>query len=264
MTRVEIWGFVPARGGSKSIPYKNLVNFAGIPLLDYGVRAAQDSECLTRIIGSTEDHRIADHMSKLGIECDRRPERLAGDDVPVAAVVREFLHRQRKAGHEMPELLVLIQPTSPFLLSKHIDELVNDVLADSEYQSGQTIAPCPHNHHEWNQRWFEKGRAGFVHTIDRRQGFNKQTKPGRWVFGNLVATRCEALLNGDDFFAQPSIAIPIEAKYAFDLDIAEDIRFGEHMLSSGAVRLPHLQGKVGSNIVRDSENMLRERDLMSF
>ena len=261
MSKVGVWGFVPARGGSKSIPYKNLANFGGIPLLDYGVRAAQGSDCLTRIVGSTDSDRIADHMHQLGIECDRRRESLAGDDVPIAVVARDFLHRQKNAGHEMPALLVLIQPTSPFLLSEHIDQLVNHMLADSDSQSGQTIAPCPHNHHEWNQRWFENGRAGFVHASERQHGFNKQTKPVRWIFGNLVAARCKTLLDGHDFFTQPSIAFPIESKYAFDLDIPEDIYVGEGMLSNGAVRLPHLQGQMKSKIVSDYKKYAKQEGI---
>ncbi|MBM3556283.1 MAG: acylneuraminate cytidylyltransferase family protein, partial [Alphaproteobacteria bacterium] len=109
------WGLVPARGGSKSIPYKNLVPLAGRPMLDYGVRAAQKSGRLARLFGSTDDDRIAARFAELGVEVDRRPTALATDDAAVADVARDFLIRRRQAGDTLPEILALVQPTSPFL-----------------------------------------------------------------------------------------------------------------------------------------------------
>jgi len=69
----EAWGLIPARGGSKSIPGKNLVQVGGRPLLDYVVRAAQASGALARMIGSTDDPTIAGRMSELGVDVDPRP-----------------------------------------------------------------------------------------------------------------------------------------------------------------------------------------------
>lgn len=234
------WGLVPARGGSKSIPYKNLVPLAGRPMLDYGVRAAQKSGRLARLFGSTDDDRIAARFAELGVEVDRRPTALATDDAAVADVARDFLIRRRQAGDTLPEILALVQPTSPFLRPSDIVALLDRMAVDKAAQSGQTITPVPHNHHAWNQRWFKDGRTGWVHAEERAKGINKQSKPKHWVFGNLVAARVEALLGGADFFAQPSSAVEILPPHDFDLDGPTDIAMAEALIAARAVALEHI------------------------
>lgn len=234
------WAFVPARGGSKSIPYKNLVPIDGRPLLDYGVTAAKASGLCSRIVGSTDDSRIAERFAALGVECDRRPADLATDDAPVADVVREWLTRTREDGAVLPDILVLVQPTSPFLRPRDIAQLLSKMSSDQEARSGQTIVTCPHNAHAWNQRAFENGHVRFVHAEERRRAYNKQTKPRHWLFGNLVAARADALLAGEGFFATPAVGVEIERPYDFDLDTRADVAIAEAMIASGCVELAHM------------------------
>ncbi len=232
---VKTWALMPARGGSKSIPLKNLLSLAGVPLLDYGGRAAMAASSIDRVVCSTDDDRIAARARTLGIEVDRRPARLADDQAAVADVAIEFLSR-----YGSPDVLVLVQPTSPFLLPEHVDALVRAVSADSSARSGQTVTLCPHNHHAWNQRLVENGRVRFAFMEERRRAYNKQSKPRHYVFGNLVAVRPGALEAGDGFFAEPSIAVEIPAPYDFDLDTPSDVALAEALLASGAVRLDHM------------------------
>jgi CMP-N,N'-diacetyllegionaminic acid synthase len=233
------WALVPARGGSKSIPYKNLVPLDGVPLLDYGVRAVQASRACARIVGSTEDLRIAARFSALGVEVDPRPTELAGDDTPVADVARDWLLRSQSRGLTLPDIVVLIQPTSPFLLPEHVTALIGAMSRDRDANSGQTIVACPHNAHAWNQRVLEDGRTRFVYAAERRRGYNKQSKPSHFLFGNLVAASTRALLSGHGFFAEPSAAVEIGRPYDFDLDTQADIGLAEAILAAGLVRLPH-------------------------
>ena len=229
------WVLVPARGGSKSIARKNLVPLADIPLLDYGIRAAQSSGIVDRIICSTDDEEIAARAGLLGTEIDARPAALATDDAPVAEVACELLGRFGR-----PDLLVLVQPTSPFLLPEHVRMLVSALGADAEAQSGQTVACCPHNHHAWNQREVADGRVRFRFAEERRGAYNKQMKPAMFVFGNLVVVRSDALLAQRTFFPEPSLAVEIPAPYSFDLDRVEDVPVAEALLAAGVVRLPHM------------------------
>lgn len=233
---MNLWALVPARGGSRSIARKNLVPLAGVPLLDYGVRAAQAAGCVTRIVCSTDDDEIAARARHLGIQVDRRPAHLATDDAPVAAVAREFLERWGA-----PDLLALVQPTSPFLLPDHVRALLDAMIHDPPARSGQTVTLCPHNHHAWNQREVVDGRVRFTFPAERAAAYNKQTKPRHVVFGSLVMVRPSALLGGEGFFAEPSAAVEIPAPYDFDLDAAGDVRIAEALLASGAVSLPHME-----------------------
>lgn len=235
---MKIWAMVPARGGSKSIKRKNLVPVAGRPLLDWGVRAVQASDRCHRIICSTDDQDIAERARFLGIDVDWRPEHLATDDAKVADAAIEMI--ERLGGASPPDLLVLIQPTSPFLLPQHIDELLDAMIADPAACSGQTVTPVPHNHHAWNQREVEDGRVRFRFAAERMQAYNKQTKPKLFVFGNLVVARPAALRSGLGFFADPSVAVQIPKPYDFDLDAPEDLILAEAIVAAGLVSLTHL------------------------
>jgi CMP-N-acetylneuraminic acid synthetase len=204
--------------------------------LEFGVRAAQASKRITRIVCSTDNDAIAERARSLQIEVDRRPAHLATDDAPVADTACEFLARNGS-----PDILVLVQPTSPFLLQEHIDALLDSMGRDPAAQSGQTVVPCPHNHHAWNQREIVGGHVRFKFSAERAAAYNKQSKPKMYVFGNLVAARPAALLAGKGFFAEPSVAVEICPPYDFDLDGPGDVAVAEAMLRAGSVQLPHMK-----------------------
>jgi CMP-N,N'-diacetyllegionaminic acid synthase len=229
-------GVVPARGGSKSILRKNLALLGGRPLLDYGVHAAQAAGVLSRIICSTDDAEIADRASHLGIDVDARPAALGQDDTPVAAVVRELLERMPAP----PDIVVLIQPTSPFLLPAHVATVVALLRDQPQLQSAQTIVACPHNSHAWNQRIVDDGIVAFRYKAERERAYNKQGKPKHFLFGNLVAARTQALRDGLSFFAEPSGAAEIARPYDLDVDGLDDLALAEALLASGRVALPFL------------------------
>jgi CMP-N-acetylneuraminic acid synthetase len=231
---------VPARGGSKSIPHKNLVPISGRPLLDYGTRAAQASKRLARIFCSTDDDAITARANVLGIEVARRPAELATDDAKVDAVALEFL--RGFAAVELPEAIVLIQPTSPFLLPAHVGALIDALAAHPEASSAHNVATVSHNLHAWNQRKIGRnGEVRFLFPEERRRARNKQDKPELFVFGNLIAARTAALLRGEGFYAEPAIAIMIEHPYDFDLDQPGDLAMAEALIAAGAVVLDHVR-----------------------
>jgi CMP-N-acetylneuraminic acid synthetase len=233
---MNIWAVVPARGGSKSIPGKNLVPVAGVPLLDYGVRAVQASGQAGHIVCSTDDAAIADRAHALGIAVDRRPAHLATDEALVADVLRELLGR----APALPDLILLAQPTSPFLLPQHVVSLVEAVCARADALSAQTVTECVHNHHAWNQRRVGDGLVEFAFAAERTRAQNKQAKPKLFVFGNLVAFRPAALDHPLGVFAPPSVAVVVPRPYDFDLDTKEDVALAEALIASGTVHLPHI------------------------
>lgn len=238
---MRCWALVPARGGSKSIPLKNLVPLAGRPMLDYGVRAVQAADCCERILCSTDHDRIAARALDLGIEVDRRPDHLATDEAAVADVAREMLERRSAAGEAPPDLLILVQPTSPFLLPAHVTALVQAMAADPGARSGQTVTPVVHNNHAWNQRVVEDGRVRFLFAEERKKAYNKQSKPKLHVFGNLVAVRPQALLEGEAFFAEPSACVDVPWPWNMDVDTAADVGLAEALMAAGLIPpLPHM------------------------
>lgn len=118
-------GLVPARGGSKGIPRKNLSLCAGRSLLDWTAEAARMSEVLDRVLVSTDDDEIAEAGRGMGLEAPfLRPADLANDAAPMLPVMRHALAHLRGEGTDV-EAIVLLQPTSPLRTARHISEAVS-------------------------------------------------------------------------------------------------------------------------------------------
>lgn len=237
----EVVGLVPARGGSKSVPYKNIHELAGRPLVHYVIHAAQASHSLRRVFCSTDDNRVAAVAGAAGALIVRRPPELATDQAPVSAAICHFLEELGKQEGAVPAAVALLQPTSPFLLPEHVDAATNALLHDTNAQSAQTVTDLPHNHHAFNQREITDGYVRFRFEKERMVAYNKQKKPNLFAFGNLIITRSSSLLDTGNVFAVPSIALVIAQAYATDVDALDDFALAEWLLDSGRVNLPHLQ-----------------------
>ncbi|KKW19337.1 MAG: CMP-N-acetylneuraminic acid synthetase [Parcubacteria group bacterium GW2011_GWA2_51_10] len=116
---------IPARGGSKRIPKKNTKLLGGEPLISYAIRAAKGSRFADRTIVSTDSADIAAIARRFGAETPfLRPRHLATDASPVASAVIHTLDELQKKESWRPDVVVLVQPTSPFVRSKDIDEAI--------------------------------------------------------------------------------------------------------------------------------------------
>ena len=233
---MKVWALIPARAGSKSIIGKNMAPLGDRPLMEYGILAAKASGCFERICCSTDGTEIANLASSLGVEVDHRPSVLVGDEVPVSEVAKEWLSRQPTP----PEIVALIQPTSPFLLPDHIKQSLTALEQNTQSQTVQTICPVPHNYHAWNQREAENGLVTFRFAKERAEAYNKQRKPVLYKFGNLVAARSITLMEGFPFFEPPSEGVEIVAPYDFDVDTQFDLGLAEALLAAGMIQLPHI------------------------
>ncbi len=234
----EVVGLIPARGGSKSVPYKNVADLGGWPLLRWVAEAGKASRSLGRLFCSTDDARIAAVAEACGAAIHRRPPELATDDAPVAAAIVHFLNTLAAADGVVPGAVALLQPTSPFVTAEQIDAAVAALRGDAAARSVQTVTKPPHNHHAFNQREIADGHVRFRFEAERAAAYNKQRKPTLWVFGNLVVTRSEALLAGEGVFATPSLAVPVEAVTALDVDAADDFALAEWYLQTGRISRP--------------------------
>src|SRR5919202_4704167 len=112
-------GLIPARGGSKGIPGKNLAPLCGRPLIAWTVGAACSARSLDRVVVSTDSDEIATTARELGADVLERPAELARDGTPMGDVL---MHALDELGR--PEVVVLLQPTSPLRRAEHVDEAV--------------------------------------------------------------------------------------------------------------------------------------------
>ena len=137
-----VLGLVPARGGSKGVPGKNVRPLAGHTLLEYTARAARESGVLDRVILSTDSPEIADAARRAGLEVPfMRPAALAADDTPMVPVIQHALAEITRSGWS-PDIIVLLQPTSPLRRPDHIRDAVN-LLRETNADSVVTVVEVP-------------------------------------------------------------------------------------------------------------------------
>ncbi len=137
-----VLGIVPARGGSKGVPGKNVRPLAGLTLLEYTARAARESGVLDRVILSTDSAEIADTGRRAGLDVPfMRPVMLASDDTPMLPVIQHALESLARDGWSA-DMIVLLQPTSPLRRPDHIRAAVT-TLRDTKADSVVTVVEIP-------------------------------------------------------------------------------------------------------------------------
>jgi len=139
----KVLAIVPARGGSKGVPRKNIKPLAGEPLIVHAIRAARGAESITHVIVTTEDDEIAAVAKGAGAEVSMRPKELATDEAPMMPVLNHVLDYMAADGREF-DAVVLIDVTSPLLRSDHIDMCVEKLVSGST-QSAVTVTQLERN-----------------------------------------------------------------------------------------------------------------------
>ncbi|MFY9463339.1 MAG: acylneuraminate cytidylyltransferase family protein [Candidatus Sungiibacteriota bacterium] len=144
MNPMEILGIIPARGGSKSIPRKNIKMLAGKPLIAWSIEEAKQSRLLTRVIVSTDDEEIAAVARQYGVEVPfLRPAVLAQDLSPDTEFLLHALDFLREKEEYEPEIVVRLPPTSPLRIAGHIDEGIQKLLDMPDADAVRPICEAP-------------------------------------------------------------------------------------------------------------------------
>ena len=141
---MEILAIIPARGGSKGIPRKNIKPIAGKPLIAWIIQAAKGSKYITRIIVSTDDNEIASVSKEYGAEAPFiRPKEISGDlSTDVEFLTHALKALKEKEGYE-PDIVLRLPPTSPLCTRAHIDEGIKTLLDDNSLDAVRPICEAP-------------------------------------------------------------------------------------------------------------------------
>jgi CMP-N-acetylneuraminic acid synthetase len=141
---MQVLGVIPARGGSKGVPRKNLALLGGRPLLTYTCDAARRSRELTRVVLSTDDEEISEVGRRCSVEVPfHRPADLALDDTPMLAVLQHAVGVLDEREGYRADVVVLLQPTSPLRQPEHIDAVVR-LLRQTGADSVVSVVEVPH------------------------------------------------------------------------------------------------------------------------
>lgn len=229
VSSANVLGVVPARGGSKGIPHKNLAAVAGRPLLAYTADAVRASRRLTRAVVSTDDEAIADGARHLGLDVPfMRPAALAEDATPMLPVLqhadREMTARGFAAG-----VVVLLQPTSPLRRAEHVDAAV-DLLVESGADSVVSVVEVPHQFSPVSVMRMEGKRL--VPFLDGELVTRRQDKPRTWARNGpaVLAVRAD-VLRGGSLYGTDVRPLVMTAHDSFDLDTPDDLEWLEAWLA---------------------------------
>jgi CMP-N,N'-diacetyllegionaminic acid synthase len=136
MSRKKIIAIISARGGSKGIPHKNIINLAGFPLIAYSIAAGRLSKLIYRVIVSTDDEKIARIARRYGAEVPfLRPKNISRDNSTDKEFFLHAINWLRKNEKFMPELIVHLRPSTPFRAKGIVDDAIRRVIRDKKATS---------------------------------------------------------------------------------------------------------------------------------
>ena len=146
--KTEVLAIIPARGGSKGIPRKNIRNFREFPLIAWSIAAAKQSELVTRVIVSTDDEEIAAVARAWGAETPfLRPAEFSQDKTTDLPVFEHALNWLAEHENYRPELVVQLRPTSPIRPRSCVDDALRILLQHADADSVRGVVPAGQNKH---------------------------------------------------------------------------------------------------------------------
>jgi N-acylneuraminate cytidylyltransferase/CMP-N,N'-diacetyllegionaminic acid synthase len=219
---------IPARGGSKGIPHKNIVNLTGKPLIAYTIQAALKSKNSQRVIVSTDDVKIAEVAKSYGAEVPfLRPAELAKDDAPSLLVIQHAVkYVEENEGHKF-DVVVVLQPTSPLRSKEYIDEAVEKLLRTG---ADSVVTVCEVKHHPfWSftakgDNLYPFSKKGI--TIGKRQDLPEIYA----VNGAVYALRRDVLFEQNSLYGKDTRAVVMPYEESLDIDNYFDLFIAEMML----------------------------------
>jgi CMP-N-acetylneuraminic acid synthetase len=222
----KIVAIIPARGGSRGIPSKNIKRLFGEPLIAWTIKQAKKSGYLDEIIVSTEDEEIAEISRKYGAEIIKRPEELAKDESPTIDAVFHVLEILRTENYNS-NIVVLLQPTSPLRTAKDIDNAI-ELFLNSNYES--VVSVCEIEHPPY---WSFKIKGEYLEPLFgneylkmRRQDLHKTYMPN----GAIYISTPQILYKYRSFYCEKTIPYIMPAERSIDIDTEIDFMLAELLM----------------------------------
>lgn len=235
---MAVVGVIPARGGSKGIPRKNVLAVAGKPLIGYVIEAAKSARTLDLVVVSTEDDEIAAVAATFGVRVIRRPAALATDTAPVDPALRHVV-RTLEAEGCVVDIVVWLQANVPTTRAEIIDAAV-DKLRSSGADSVQTVVPyrVPP---QWSWR-LEGDRLVPLEGCQRFTVRRQEAVPAFHLDGSVNALRRDVLMSTEgmpgaqDYFGRDRRAIVQDPRASVEVDEPMDLDLVRVLFSEGRGR----------------------------
>jgi CMP-N-acetylneuraminic acid synthetase len=248
MVTPEVLALIPARGGSKSIPRKNIRPFAGRPLIAYSIAAGLQSKTVRRVIVSTDDEEIAEIARGYGAEAPfLRPAEFSQDQTADLPVFQHALQWLAEKEHYHPDIVVQLRPTSPLRRVAHIDGAVASLLAHPEADAIRTVCvPFQNPFKMWRI-----GENGFMRPLIESLGagqhiaepYNmpRQALPEVfWQTGYVDAAWSRTITEKGSMTGDKILPLVIDPGDWIDIDSPDDWRRAERLLQDDEISLADL------------------------
>jgi CMP-N-acetylneuraminic acid synthetase len=219
---MTVLGIIPARGGSKGIPRKNIKQLCGKPLLAYTAESALAAKRLTHVILSTDDDEIAELGRGLGIDVPfMRPADLAEDSSPTVPVVLHAVKTLQSSG-KCFDAICLLQPTSPLRRSEDIDNCI-DILEESGADSVVSVLPVPKTYNPKWVYWKDVNGKLALSTGDKEPISRRQDLPLSFHRdGSVYVTRVNTLQASHSLYGNCVLGYEIPLEFSSNLDTQDD------------------------------------------
>lgn len=234
----EILALIPARGGSKGIPRKNIRSFAGYPLIAWSIAAAKQAACVTRIIVSTDDEEIAAVAREYGAETPfLRPAEFAQDQTTDLPVFEHALQWLEANENYQPEVVIQLRPTSPIRPRDCVDSAVNILLEHVDADCVRGVVPAGQNPHKM---WRFAGEGQPMKPLLEVEGIAEPYNAPRqilppvyWQTGHIDAIRVSTIREKHSLTGDVIYPLMLDPRYTVDIDTLSDWAKYEALANSG-------------------------------
>lgn len=233
---------IPARGGSKGIPRKNIKPFAGFPLIAWSIAAARQSSQVTRVIVSTDDEEIAAVAREYGAETPfLRPAELAQDNTTDLPVFEHALHWLEQNEGYQPEVVVQLRPTSPIRPQGMVDEAIRLLLAHAGADCVRGVVPAGQNPFKmWRFHGKDQPLTPLLEVEGIAEPYNAPRQilpPVYWQTGHIDAIRTATILHKHSLTGSVIYPLVIDLRYTVDIDTPADWAKYEALVYSGGLEM---------------------------
>ncbi len=225
VSNTKVLAIVPARGGSRGIPRKNIKLLHGIPLVAYSIAAGLQAKLVNRVIVSTDDDEIAEIARRWGAEVlFKRPSKLAGDETPDLPVFQHALKWMAKHENYVPDVIVQLRPTSPLRPPECVDQAVDILLGDGTADCVRSIVPSGQNPY----KMWRLSEKGYIYPLLEAPGINEPYNLPRqklpltyWQTGHVDVIRYKTLTKGS-MSGDRILPLILDPRYVIDIDKESD------------------------------------------
>jgi N-acylneuraminate cytidylyltransferase len=240
--RAEVLAIVPARGGSKGIPRKNIRDFAGAPLIAYSIAAGLQAESVTRVIVSTDDEQIAAVAREWGAQTPfLRPAEHAQDNTTDLPVFQHALAWLDEHEGYRPDVLLQLRPTSPVRPQGMVDAAVRLLLEHPEADSVRGVVPAGQNPHKM---WRIDPASGQMRNLLDVEGIpepynapRQALPPVYWQTGHIDAIRPAAILRQGSMSGKLILPLLLDPRFTVDIDNLNDWARAEWLVRYGGLEM---------------------------